>query len=290
VEKVSFIFLFHKINQCKDLKQDEPACQAWAWVDLLLMASGHPHEAKFKNGQTEFLEVGDVPLTDRMLVKRWKWSRGKVRRFLAKLVANQSIIIKRTGKRSGMRSIWHIPNFAEYQGKSASAKQRRSHSRSHTRSYDDTKSDPYPIKNIIQPIKELPKTPPTPSSEGDQVCLPGIETRKPKPETVTLGTTVVLTIEQRDKLQAELNPGELDYWVDQFEYANANGPRRYKDFVACARNWRKRRLGQREEWDPELKIWAKPKRKEYKTAAERARDTTRDTIQKIMAMEEPYDA
>ena len=52
-----------------------------AWEDLLFAAAFKPHARYFK-GKEYHLNVGELVTSQRDLADRWKWSRGKVRRFL----------------------------------------------------------------------------------------------------------------------------------------------------------------------------------------------------------------
>ena len=58
----------------------EPFTRAQAWVDLLLLAN---HETGFirKRGIMIAVERGQVGYSEDALSARWRWSRGKVRRF-----------------------------------------------------------------------------------------------------------------------------------------------------------------------------------------------------------------
>jgi len=61
-----------------------------AWVDLLMLAQWKPGRI-LKRGIWVDLEPGQVGWSQESLTKRWKWSRGKVRRFLKSLEETQQI-------------------------------------------------------------------------------------------------------------------------------------------------------------------------------------------------------
>jgi hypothetical protein len=62
----------------------EVFCRNMAWVDLILMANHAPGYIR-KRGILVALKRGDVGRSHEELAKRWKWSRGKVLRFLLEL-------------------------------------------------------------------------------------------------------------------------------------------------------------------------------------------------------------
>lgn len=56
---------------------------AQAWIDLLLCAGHKPTKLMIK-GQVIELKRGQQARSEVTLSKQWRWSRGKVRRFLKK--------------------------------------------------------------------------------------------------------------------------------------------------------------------------------------------------------------
>lgn len=70
---------------------EEPFTRGQAWVDLLLLAN---HRSTYirKRGIKVLLNRGDVGHSQVSLSDRWKWSRGKVKRFLNELENDQMIV------------------------------------------------------------------------------------------------------------------------------------------------------------------------------------------------------
>ena len=63
---------------------EEPFTRGQAWVDLLMLtnhADGHIR----KRGIPIEVHRGELGWSEEALAERWKWSRGKVRRFLQEL-------------------------------------------------------------------------------------------------------------------------------------------------------------------------------------------------------------
>ena len=108
----------------------EPFSKGQAWVDLLLMASW-----KTTNGY----EAGTVYTSIYALADRWKWSRGKVRRFLG-LLEDDTTIEPKSDTTNGTTIL--IKKWGKYQG-----------SRPNDDTSDDT-NDGTHYKNIKKKLKK----------------------------------------------------------------------------------------------------------------------------------------
>lgn len=84
-----WIKLHRKIEQ-NDLWLSEPFTKGQAWVDIILLAN-HKRQVLFKRGIKVVINRGEVGWSEDALAHRWKWSRGKVRRFLKYLKTVQQI-------------------------------------------------------------------------------------------------------------------------------------------------------------------------------------------------------
>lgn len=82
-----------------------------AWIDLLMKACHKPNKLMIK-GQMISLERGQQARSEVTLAKEWKWSRGKVRRFLSRLEGD-SMIVHQT---DNLTSIITICNYDSFQG------------------------------------------------------------------------------------------------------------------------------------------------------------------------------
>lgn len=82
-----------------------------AWIDLLMKACHKPSKLMIK-GQMISLERGQQARSEVTLAKEWKWSRGKVRRFLSRLEGD-SMIVHQT---DNLTSIITICNYDSFQG------------------------------------------------------------------------------------------------------------------------------------------------------------------------------
>ena len=79
----------------------EPFTRGQAWVDLLLLAN---HKEGFirRRGVLVAVERGQVGYSEEALAARWKWSKGKVRRFLSEL-ARLSRVSRKISKKTVLK-------------------------------------------------------------------------------------------------------------------------------------------------------------------------------------------
>jgi hypothetical protein len=89
-----------------------------AWIDLLILAN-HETGCIRKRGILVYIDRGQVGYSEDTLSIRWKWSRGKIRRFLKELESNNQIIHsiseKTVQKNSSVSSLITIVNYDKYQ-------------------------------------------------------------------------------------------------------------------------------------------------------------------------------
>ena len=109
-----WISLHRKLQESK-LWHMDPFSRGQAWVDLILLAN-HTEGIVIKHGQVITIKRGQVGHSILDLSIRWKWSRGKVKRFL-KLLQNMDQIRTTTLKR--VTSIISITNYNKYQNKNS---------------------------------------------------------------------------------------------------------------------------------------------------------------------------
>lgn len=88
----------------------EPFSRIMAWIDLLLLAN-HATGYIYVRGNRIEVNRGQVGLSEDTLAQRWKWSRGKVRRFLNELENDQQIV----QQKSRVKSLISVVNYDKYQ-------------------------------------------------------------------------------------------------------------------------------------------------------------------------------
>ena len=106
--------LLHRKLGDSALWLEEPFTRGQAWVDLLMLAQHSPSHIRVQ-GMKINLKRGDVGESEVTLSLRWKWSRGKVRRFLEE-IEKDGMVKKETSKMADRRkSVITICNYDSYQ-------------------------------------------------------------------------------------------------------------------------------------------------------------------------------
>lgn len=82
-----------------------------AWVDLILIAN-HKEGFFYKRGIKVTVKRGEIGYDIESLASRWKWSRGKVERFLKDLEKSEQIVRQKTN----ITTLISIIRYDEYQG------------------------------------------------------------------------------------------------------------------------------------------------------------------------------
>lgn len=102
----------------------EPFTWGQAWTDILLNANYAPGSFYVRKQEVK-LERGQLAWSELTMADRWKWSRGKVRRFLAEL-EKQGMI---TQHKTRLTSVVTITNYSDFQdGEDSKQKSHRNES------------------------------------------------------------------------------------------------------------------------------------------------------------------
>ncbi len=104
-----WIKMHRKITE-NPLYFSEPFNRTMAWIDLLLLAN-HTDNFFFKRGIRVDVKIGEVGYDLDTLSKRWKWSRGKIERFL-KMLENDNQIVR---QKTNVTTLISIVNYDLYQ-------------------------------------------------------------------------------------------------------------------------------------------------------------------------------
>ena len=102
-----------KIHRClleNSIYNCEPFDRTHAWIDLLLLAN-HKEGYFYKRGIRVDVKEGQVGYDIDSLSRRWKWSRGKVERFLKSLENDQNIV----RQKNNVTTLISIVKYKEYQ-------------------------------------------------------------------------------------------------------------------------------------------------------------------------------
>lgn len=108
-KKTNWIKLYRRLAK-SDLWLSEPFSRGQAWVDLILLATFDRRHVRIR-GIKVLLERGQLTGSTRFLSLRWKWSRGKVSRFLNELESERMI----DQEKNDVTTVITITNFDEHQ-------------------------------------------------------------------------------------------------------------------------------------------------------------------------------
>lgn len=103
-------YLMHRGWMDNEIFSDEPFTDRLAWAWLIQEASFEPHKIRYKNKMIE-VGIGQVPISYRRLVDKWKWGIHRVRNFLG-LLESERMISRQTA--TGFLVI-SICNYEKYQ-------------------------------------------------------------------------------------------------------------------------------------------------------------------------------
>jgi len=96
-----------------DLWLEEKFTRGQAWIDLLMLANHQDGFVRVRGVKVE-VKRGQIALSEVELAKRWKWSRGKVRRFCSELESKTVQQIEQ--QKNNVTTLISIINYEKYQG------------------------------------------------------------------------------------------------------------------------------------------------------------------------------
>lgn len=105
-----WIKLYRQLAE-NELWLSQPFTRGQAWVDLIMLANYSDGYIRIRGVRYE-IKRGQVGWSEKNLAKRWKWSRGKVRRFLEELEKNDSQIVQ---QKNNVTTLLSIANYEKYQ-------------------------------------------------------------------------------------------------------------------------------------------------------------------------------
>ncbi len=104
-----WVKLHRRISE-NDLWTSEKFTRGQAWIDMIMLAN-HSDGFIRSNGMKIPIKRGQLGWSEIKLSERWKWSRGKVRRFLKEL-KNEQMIVQQKSRRN---PILTVINYEMYQ-------------------------------------------------------------------------------------------------------------------------------------------------------------------------------
>lgn len=148
-DQQGWISLHRKIQQ-NSLWLSEPFTRSQAWIDLILLAN-HKDNFFFIRGNKIEVKRGQIARGQDDLASRWKWSKGKVIKFLKLLESEQQI----EQQKSRIINKISIVNYNSYQQIEQQTEQQndyrlnnRSNNRSNTNNNDNNKNNDNNENNI----------------------------------------------------------------------------------------------------------------------------------------------
>ena len=100
----------HRTLTENPLWKNEQFSRGQAWVDLLLNTNHAPGYFRTANGRRVDVARGQCGMSQLTMSKRWKWSRGKVKRFLSELEKDQNIV-QQTVQQNSLLTICNYEKF-----------------------------------------------------------------------------------------------------------------------------------------------------------------------------------
>jgi hypothetical protein len=100
----------HRRIENHKIWKDDQFSRGQAWIDLIILANWNEGYVRIR-GKRVPLKRGQLAGSSRFLADRWKWSRGKVNRFLDELETDHQI----DQQKNNVITLITITNYDEYQ-------------------------------------------------------------------------------------------------------------------------------------------------------------------------------
>lgn len=227
----------HRSLLDNDLWSAEPFTYGQAWVDLLLSAN-YADRSVWIRGIEVPVKRGQLAWSELTMSKRWKWSRGKVRRYLVMLETRGMVV----QQKSKLTTILTICNYSTYQQEEQQGEQQgeqqteqqaeqQTDNRRYTR--EEGKKGKKGKKDTLSPQAGAPPAPKNP--ELDYSCWPAM----PDEQTLTDWHAM------RKRIKADVSQTVINSFGKELHAATATGFTVDQCLAECVtRNWR----GFKSEW------------------------------------------
>lgn len=220
-----FVFLWRDLAD-SDLWLGETFSRGQAWVDLLIRASWKDRDAMIQGGVVH-IRTGELISSERALMDRWRWSKDKLRRFLAQLERLDMITTDR-GPRGTRIMIAHY-----------SAYQRADRTQTGLNVEDMRASGFSPTTDQIAD-QTADQTAGRPRADRKSATYKKKEEIRNKEcvAKLTLGPyqNVMLMADELEQLRKEF-PGLVDSKIERLSVYLATSGRRYANHAAVLRDW-----------------------------------------------------
>jgi len=139
--KIGYIAIYRSIQEHWTYTA-EAFSKGQAWVDLILSAN-HTERKILMGNELILIKRGQLVTSELKLMKKWKWSKTKVRNYLLTL-QKDNMIIKESDSKKTMITIC---NYDKYQFTETTEKLRENHGKSRKRLQEDTNKNVNTFKN-----------------------------------------------------------------------------------------------------------------------------------------------
>lgn len=187
-----------------------------AWVDLILLAN-HKDSYFIKRGNRVDVKRGQIGHSVKALSNRWKWSSGKVNRFLKLLENENQILIKK----NNVTTVLTVINYNDYQQDGNQTKTKRKPNENQTETYKNEKNEKNDICinsfDLVLEDSEKSKYEPVIKTSYNDFMMKfkqNCPTLLKIPKQLNIDSYYQLVNEYgKDKLGLELE--KLDLWVEE---------------------------------------------------------------------------
>jgi hypothetical protein len=139
--------------QDNNLWTDEPFDKARAWIDLVMLAN-YKDATIQRRGIKVLIKRGEVGTGYRELADRWKWSIGKVQRFMQVLKADTQIDTRTDTENCSVTTLIVIVNYENYQDPDTSTDEKQIRKQVQTKKDKKIKKETLPNEKTIRPISD----------------------------------------------------------------------------------------------------------------------------------------
>jgi hypothetical protein len=200
-----WICLHRKLQQ-STIWDLEPFSYGQAWVDLLLSANHKPGTILVR-GVFFKVQRGQVGVSEYTLAKKWKWSRGKVRRFLEWLETEGQVVLQK----NNVTSLVTIVKYDDYQ---------------HSGTASDTASDTTDGLQVIPQTDTNNKKEQSKQGEEGRQVSGEVSPKPPLPKASENGQPK--SRKKRDKLIIPYSPDFEAFWKAFPNVRKTNKPKAFE--------------------------------------------------------------
>lgn len=137
-----------------DLYFSEPFTRMMAWIDILLFANHKPNAFYIRGNKIE-VGRGQFARSETGLATRWRWSRNKIRTFLALLEKDGKIV----QQKNNPLSLYTVLNYDQYQSEGTTEGQQKVQQKDINKNVKNDKNDKknniLADKSAIIPLNEM---------------------------------------------------------------------------------------------------------------------------------------